>query len=329
MEQTGLIVPAGEWLLRAVCRQLAAWHEAGIGTVPVAINVSARQLQQPHFAAGVAAALKEHGTDPRLIEFEITESSLMEDAGTAIAVLDELKGLGISLAADDFGTGYSSLSYLKQFPLDALKIDRSFVRDATTDPDDAAIARAVITLGHSLGLRVVAEGVETPAQFTLLRAIGCDEAQGYLFWRPLEVPACTALLAGAAGIDAALLSDAEELPALLIVDRDRGYAKSLAKTLRDAGYPLLIAGSASEAFAVLATNRVGAVVSGRELPDMSGVDLLQRVKRMYPEVKRAMLSSASDLRTVIEAINEGDVHRFFVAGDDERIRAGLLALAGS
>ena len=161
----------------------------------MAINLSARQLAQDGFAAKVSAIVAEAGVDPRLLEFELTESMLMTDPESAVRILTELKQQGMRLSVDDFGTGYSSLAYLKRFPLDALKIDRTFVRDLPDDADDAAITKAVISLAHSLNLKVVAEGVETAGHLDALRAYGCDEIQGYYISRPLPADGCARLLA--------------------------------------------------------------------------------------------------------------------------------------
>jgi diguanylate cyclase (GGDEF)-like protein/PAS domain S-box-containing protein len=195
LEDTGLIVPVGEWVVRSVCEQLVRWQAAGLPQRPVAVNLSARQFQQRHFDAGVAAILAETGVDPALIEFELTESMLMGDAEEAVRMLAELKASGVRLSVDDFGTGYSSLAYLKRLPLDALKIDRAFIRDVTIDPDDASITLAIIGLAHSLELTVVAEGVETAEQLAFLKANGCDEMQGFYFAKPLPAPDCTRWLA--------------------------------------------------------------------------------------------------------------------------------------
>jgi diguanylate cyclase (GGDEF)-like protein/PAS domain S-box-containing protein len=184
LEETGLIVPVGEWVIREVCAQLRTWDKHGMSNYPVAINVSARQFSDPGFAARVKRILDEEMIDPRMIELEITESMLMTGAEQAISTLQVLKLLGISISIDDFGTGYSSLSYLKRFPLDALKIDRSFVRDIPEDLDDAAITRTIISMAHGLRLKVIAEGVERPEQLHFLAEHGCDFIQGYLLSEP-------------------------------------------------------------------------------------------------------------------------------------------------
>jgi EAL domain-containing protein (putative c-di-GMP-specific phosphodiesterase class I) len=187
LEENGLIVPVGEWVLRTACRQARAWQENGAGRLRVAVNLSARQFGREDLVGTVASVLEETGLDPRCLELEITESLLMEDIGASSRALDELKSAvnGVRISIDDFGTGHSSLSYLKSFPIDLLKIDRSFVRDLATDPDDAAITTAIIGLAHNLRLEVIAEGVETEEQLAFLRNKRCDEAQGYYFGQPL------------------------------------------------------------------------------------------------------------------------------------------------
>jgi diguanylate cyclase (GGDEF)-like protein/PAS domain S-box-containing protein len=194
LEETGLIVPVGDWVLKAVCRQIKAWQRAGIRVVPVAVNLSPREFAAKDLRKTVMRVLGEHGVEPSLLELEITEGSLMVNTGEVVATLEALGQLGIGISIDDFGTGYSSLSYLKRFPLDALKIDRSFVKDITTDTDDATITRAVISMAHSLGLKVIAEGVETESQLAFLASHACDEIQGYYFARPLPADECGAWL---------------------------------------------------------------------------------------------------------------------------------------
>jgi len=194
LEDTGLIVPVGEWVLREVCEQVQAWQREGLAVKPVTANLSARQFQEKNFEATVRRVLRETRVDPSLIQFELTESLLMSDPEGAARTLRGLKDSGLKISVDDFGTGYSSLAYLKRFPIDALKIDRSFVRDITTDPEDATITLAIIGLAHNLKLRVVAEGVETREQLELLTADGCDEMQGYLFSVPETAQECAKML---------------------------------------------------------------------------------------------------------------------------------------
>ncbi len=193
-EESRLILPIGDWVLRVACRQLRSWHEAGFPELRMSVNLSARQFQQPGLVASVRDALEGAGLGPCFLELEITESIAMSNVGWTAEVLKALRAMGIRISIDDFGTGQSSLSYLKHFPLSTLKIDRSFVRDMASDPEDEAIASAVIALAHVLGLSVIAEGVETEAQLALLRRAGCEEYQGYLFSRPVSAGALLELL---------------------------------------------------------------------------------------------------------------------------------------
>ncbi len=185
LEEMGLIVPVGLWVIDAACDQIRRWQRAGLGDICIAVNVSSRQIREETFAGRVAETIRRHRIDPRLLEFEITESTLMAHGETSDAALRRLKDLGIAISIDDFGTGYSNLAYLKRFRVDAIKIDIAFIRDITTNADDANIAVAIINMAHSLRLKVTAEGVETREQLDFLSAHGCDEVQGYLLSKPL------------------------------------------------------------------------------------------------------------------------------------------------
>jgi diguanylate cyclase (GGDEF)-like protein/PAS domain S-box-containing protein len=193
-EETGLIVPIGEWVLRAAAKQSKAWEDAGYPGLRTAVNLSARQFQNENLVEVVRKVLNETGLDPHRLELELTESILMQKEKNTIAVLNEINAMGVWLSIDDFGTGYSSLGYLKRFPISTLKIDQSFIRDITTNEDDKAIVTAIITLAHSLKLKVIAEAVETREQLELLRSLDCDEVQGYLFCRPLPALEAEAML---------------------------------------------------------------------------------------------------------------------------------------
>jgi diguanylate cyclase len=195
-ERTGFIVPLGEWILRTACTQAQVWQTAGLPPIRIAVNLSGHQFSQPHLGQQIIEILQETGLDPRYLELELTESTVMQNPETAIATLSQLKALGIQISIDDFGTGYSSLSYLGQLPFDILKIDRSFVCSLTQDEKNAAITTAILQLARSLNLKVVAEGVETEDELAFFYGHDCDEIQGYWFSPPLSAPAFEEVLSG-------------------------------------------------------------------------------------------------------------------------------------
>jgi diguanylate cyclase (GGDEF)-like protein/PAS domain S-box-containing protein len=218
LEELGLIVPVGAWVIDAACRQIREWELSGFGQLRVAVNVSPRQVREEQFIPQVADAVRNHRIDPKLLEFEITESTLMAQGEATDVTLHKLKDLGISIAIDDFGTGYSNLAYLKRFQVDALKIDIGFIRDVTTKADDAAIATAIINMAHSLRLKVIAEGVETRGQLDFLRVHGCDEVQGYLLSKPLPADELSEKFRQIAA------NDAQQRLVLRNTDRSAAYA---------------------------------------------------------------------------------------------------------
>jgi EAL domain-containing protein (putative c-di-GMP-specific phosphodiesterase class I) len=193
-EDCGLILPIGRWVLREACTQAQAWRDAGLSPGTMAVNISALELRDENFLEGVLAVFGDTGLDPRLLELELTETVLMKRAESTESILKSLSAIGVKVAVDDFGTGYSSLSYLRRFPINALKIDQSFVRHITSSLDETAIVTAVISMGRSLNLRVVAEGVETQEEVAFLQAHECEEAQGYYFSRPVPATQFAKLL---------------------------------------------------------------------------------------------------------------------------------------
>jgi diguanylate cyclase (GGDEF)-like protein len=193
-EETGLIIPIGEWVLNEACRQAQSWRASGLRPLRVAVNLSAQQFRQKKLVDIVSAALRTAGLEPRYLELELTESTVMHDAEQSIEILRELSALGVRISVDDFGTGYSSLSYLRRLPLDKLKIDRTFIRELATSRDDAAIVRAIVSLAHNLRIKVIAEGVETPDQLVYLREAGCDQYQGYHYSAPVPNDAFVAMM---------------------------------------------------------------------------------------------------------------------------------------
>ena len=323
-EETGLIVPIGEWVLLRACRQAKQWVETFDANLRVAVNLSARQFSLANLPQVVAAALKESGLPARNLELEVTESLIMQDIELSTRTLHELKAMGITLAVDDFGTGYSSLAYLKRFPLDILKIDKSFVAEITSNPDDAAICSSIIAMAHSLRLKVVAEGIETAQQLGFLAQQHCDRAQGYHFSRPVDAAAAGELMRRGMSLGAPAAHAATRARTLLLLDDEANILTSLKRLLRREGYTILIANNSTEAFELLAAHPVGVVVSDQRMPDMTGTEFLSRVKELYPDTVRMVLSGYTDLQSVIEAINEGSIYRFLTKPwDDDQLRSTL------
>jgi diguanylate cyclase (GGDEF)-like protein/PAS domain S-box-containing protein len=324
LEDTGLVVRVGAWIIDAACRQIAAWLADGTGPVRVAVNVASRQFVEGDLAQLVRDALARHNTPPELLELELTETSLMSNAERTITVLKSLKALGIKVAIDDFGTGYSSLAYLQRFPIDKLKIDIAFVRDITTNPNDAAIALAIISMAHSLKLQVVAEGVETRAQLEYLRRSRCDEIQGYFYSKPLPPDELSLLVQSGHSLPPSPGDASQPAQTLLIVDDDVNVLASLHRLFRRDGYQILTAASPTEAFELLALHAVQVIVCDQRMPAMSGTEFLSKVKEMYPETIRIILSGYTGLEAVLDAINRGAIYRFYTKPwDDTQLRDNI------
>ncbi|MCP5152019.1 MAG: EAL domain-containing protein [Ectothiorhodospiraceae bacterium] len=309
-EENGLIVPIGEWVLRTACRQARAWRDAGLGLRRVAVNISLVQFAQPDFPQLIARILEETGLEPDGLEVEITETMLAKDVEGAIQTLDALRAQNVQLSIDDFGTGYSSLSYLKRFPIHRLKIDRSFVRDITTDPDDAAIATAVLRMAESMKLSVVAEGVETEAQLAFLEQERCDEVQGYFVSRPLPAQELTELMRDPTWPALPNRPSAQGTRRVLFVDDDSGMRSFIAQALADEPFELILAPGTEEAFDILAKGAVEVVVSDLDMPGMNGIEFLERARRLYPDTRRILLTGQGDVRALMGAVNEAAVFRY-------------------
>jgi EAL domain-containing protein (putative c-di-GMP-specific phosphodiesterase class I)/FixJ family two-component response regulator/GGDEF domain-containing protein len=309
LEETGLINAVGEWALFEACAACRRWQDQGLPPVRVAVNLSGRQFRNVDIEVLVRRVLHDTHLDPHWLELEVTENSILPNAAKIIRILRDLKASGVSQALDDFGTGYSSLSYLQRLPVQRLKVDRSFVANITSNPGDAAIVRAVVSMAHSLGIRVIAEGAETEGQLGYLRGLTCDEMQGYHFSPPLPENDFVTLLRDGRCIQIETDQPKHER-VLLLVDDDPNIRSTLRSMLRRTDIHLLTTTNPNKGFELLATNRVGVVVCDQRMPEMTGTEFLRRVKELFPTTVRIVLSGYTDLDSVIDAVNRGAVYKF-------------------
>jgi diguanylate cyclase (GGDEF)-like protein len=281
-EETGLIVPIGEWVMREACRQNRAWQDTGLPRVPIAVNLSAKQFV-PDIPDTVAAILDETGLDARYLELELTESLSMDDPESTIQILRTLKRMGLILSIDDFGTGYSNLNYLKRFPIDKLKLDQSFVRELISDPDDLAISRAVIAMAHTLRLRVIAEGVETEGQRSVLTRNKCDEMQGYLFSRPVDAVTAAQYLKERRTLSTPGAGDGDQAVLLLVGEAGK-WDGFVAEATQSRSLRCLCACTPAEAFELLATLMPAMVIYDPAMQGLAEMAFPARLQQMYPDV---------------------------------------------
>lgn len=320
-EEAGLIRGIGEWVLRRACLDIRHWLDKGIKVPHVAVNVSPLQFHDPNLVTQIKRALDGSQIDPALLYIELTEGALMDDVPRSEAMLKELKSMGLKLSLDDFGTGYSSLSYLKRFPFDKVKIDQSFVRDITTNPSDSVIVKVIISMAHGLGLKVIAEGVETEAQCEFMRTSVCDEIQGYFFSKPISAQAMEDLLSEDHQLPAHLLRMKKPQRTLLLVDDEPNIVSALKRLFRRDGHIILTANSGPEGLDVLSRNKVDVIISDQRMPGMTGVEFLRAAKVNYPDTIRIVLSGYTELQSVTDAINEGAVYRFLTKPwEDDQLR---------
>ncbi|SFM96420.1 diguanylate cyclase (GGDEF) domain-containing protein [Formivibrio citricus] len=315
-EESGLVVPLGNWVLREACRQIKRWNEAGLKYCQTAVNVSAVQLCRGNLVESVKEALSETGISPEQLELEITESFVMQDREQSFKSLADLKALGVRISIDDFGTGYSSLSYLQQLDVDKLKIDNSFVWDMTTSSGSASIVRAVIALGQSLGLEIVAEGVEETSQARYLRSLQCDVIQGYLISRPLPADEMTRFMTTFTPLQTPVENEA--MSTLLLVDDEEHNLSALKRVLRRENYHILAASSGEDALALLAEHEVGVILTDQRMPGMTGTELLAQARVMYPKTVRMVLSGYTGLDSLTDAINRGEIYKFLAKPWDDK-----------
>jgi diguanylate cyclase (GGDEF)-like protein/PAS domain S-box-containing protein len=316
-EETGLIVPIGTWVLREACRQMRAWQAAGLPITSVAVNLSARQFRREDLPRLVREVLAESGLDPRLLELEMTESMVMADHARVVTVMEELTELGVCLSLDDFGTGYSSFAHLSRFPINHLKIDRSFINRIVVDPNSATIATSIIAMAHRMRLRSIAEGVETEAQLAYLRKQGCDEIQGYLISRPLPAEEYAALLLRDTCFAAGMVSDHGRTRTLLIVHNEPQSLDALQRALGGDDYRILTAVGEDEGLDLLARENVQVVLSDQRMARMSGGEFLGRVRVLHPDTVRVVISEHADQEAVRRSLNQGEPYAVLLEPLDE------------
>ena len=320
-EDCGLIVALGDWVLREVCAQQAAWIAAGVPVVPIMINVSPVQIAEGDLLARVERALATCALEARHIEIELTETTALHDSPASQATLAGLRKIGVLLSLDDFGTGYASLEQICRFPIDYVKIDQRFVAKVASSAESGAIVSAIIAMSHALHLSVVAEGVESEAQLMFLRNHGCDEMQGFYFSPPLP-PASLEIMLRSEARASLPTPTIEQRATVLIVDDEQGIRSALTRVLRRDGYRILAASSGEEALDLLAAHRVQLVICDQRMPGMSGAEFLDAVKRLYPETIRFILSGYTDLATITDAVNRGAISKFLTKPwNDNELRA--------
>ncbi|KAF0812871.1 putative signaling protein [Andreprevotia sp. IGB-42] len=309
-EETGLIKELDYYVIETVMRQVATWLQAGYDPGEVAINVSALSMQDPAIVEFVTGALARHAIPEGRIKLEVTEGLLMKNVDVALKIMQDLKTAGIRWSIDDFGTGYSALSYLRRYPFSQLKIDKSFIDDVHLNVENASMTRATISMAHSLGISVVAEGVETVEQLSFLLQAGCEQIQGYYYSPPLPVSSCAQLLAHDGSLQLPKVVLNRNPRTLLVLDTDLRVHSYLFRDLSEQGYHILNVDSTEAALNVLAINEVGVIMVDPSQRSSADADLLSRLKRLHPNVVRVAMSSYIDVETVLQAINEGAVFRY-------------------
>jgi len=327
LEENGLIVPVGAWIIEEACLLAARWANLAPG-LNIAVNVASRQFADENFQQVVEQAMARHGIQPGMLGLEVTESALMDDTARTASVLAALRQVGVKVAIDDFGTGHSSLSYLKHFPVDTLKVDKSFIDGIASDPGDAALVDSILGMASSLGLQVVAEGVETEAQLACLARRHCDQIQGYFFSRPLPAAQFEALLRSGRRLVPQQDNTAQVPPTLLLIDDEPLVLAALERLLRQDRYRILAANGAAQAFELLAQHPVHLVLCDQRMDEMCGTELLGRIKDLYPDTFRIILSGQAELPTIMDSVNCGALDRFYTKPWDNRelrehVRAGF------
>lgn len=317
--QTGLIVMLGDWQRDAACRQLGDWAKAALRPPRACLKVSPLELQQPEFVDKLHRSLSSNGLTPQALGVEISDQALAQITPQLTRTLAQLRAMGIELSLGDFGAGATNLRLLGTRPVDVIKIHPSCVPDVTAATGDVSLTRAIITMAHSLQMKVLAEGVETTGQLALLIANGCDRMEGPVFAAPAEASSLEQMLSQQLRLPENLLTRRRERT-LLLVDDEPNIVSALRRLFRRAGYRIVTAGSGHEGLQRMAEYEVDVVLSDQRMPGMTGVEFLRRAKELYPDTVRMVLSGYTELQSITDAVNEGAIYRFLTKPwDDERL----------
>lgn len=318
VERSGLSARLGFWVVHKAAEQLAAWRAQGLDYINMSVHLPNSILIRTDCVELIAGLLHQHNVPGQAMEFEIVETALALDAHDVHDTITGLRGLGATVTVKDFGMGGMSFAALTQYPLDRLKIDRRFIHNIASDPRSAAVVRGIIAMGHRLGMKVTAKGVETEAELGFLRRSHCDFFLGHLFSPPLPATQLDDLLRRRLLLPGAFAATRPERT-LLLLDDEENVLRSLVRLFRRDGYHVLTAGSVHEAFDLLASNPVQVIVSDQRMPGMSGTEFLDRVHKLYPDTVRMVLSGYTDVASITEAINRGAIYRFLTKpwNDDE------------
>jgi EAL domain-containing protein (putative c-di-GMP-specific phosphodiesterase class I)/CheY-like chemotaxis protein len=323
-EDSGASVALGTWLLERACAEVSAWHRQGLGELSLALGVGMRQILEAGLLATVEAVLAESALPPQCLRLELAESIVAGDAGQVLPVLQRLRALGVRVAIERFGTGPATLADLRRFPIDVLQMDRSFARDLGGSAAAEAIPDAIIAMGHSLGIRVMAKGVDSEVQCEVLSRNMCDEVQGDLLSGPLPAEATQALLAKGAALPKRLLRLHKRERTLLLVDDEPNILAALKRQMRGANCRILTAPGGQQGLELLESEPVDVIVSDQRMPGMTGVEFLRVVKGSHPDTVRIVLSGFTELQSVTDAVNEGAIYKFLTKPwDDTQLRAHI------
>lgn len=322
LEQSGAVKEVDRWAVTQAIAQLRRWHDEGVATLPLSVNVSEALLADPDFEAAVREALASSTVEPRLLELEVPQGAALAEPGRLVPALQALREYGVRILLDRFGPDQGSPGGLDRPPVHGIKIAPSALQDIAERPEAAAAMRRIVGYGRTFGLHVIAVGVNTPAQYGRIFAERCDAFQGNLFSPAVDAEAFAALVRGGRRFESGTLSAIDGARTVLLVDDEPNVLTALKRLLRPEGYRLITAKDGPAGLAALAENNVDLVISDQRMPGMSGVEFLTRVKALRPETVRMVLSGYTELESITNAINEGAIAKFLTKPwDDEQLRA--------